>query len=122
MDLFKPKKNRIGNVGVQDIQFVGEQSGTAENELKQQLNKVLAKYPAVRTSYLSQVIYEPGSSPAVALCLAGATADQKLLKDINNIFAIMFNKQQYLDIIFVNEIQEIKLREVCHPFYCRKSV
>lgn len=113
------------------VQFVGEQDGAPERELKERLAHSL-RPQGVRKAYLAVVSYEErkgpqnaagdGAAPAwnVALCLAlgDESADkQEIVQRASHDFAAMFGPTQHMDIIFLSDQQEAALNKVCRPFY-----
>ena len=104
------------------IEFLGEQDGTPERELKVEIAKVLKEQPTVMRAYLAMVRYG-ASSPSVALCLAGKNvAIEKTVLRISEAFQEVFNVDECLEIFCINPSQERKLMKVCEPFFSRDNV
>lgn len=103
---------------VHEIRFVGEQDGVSERELKAKLVALLERRPQVDRAYLAQVVYADAPSGVVALCLAGPQ-DPDLISDIGREFRKQFASGVHLDILFVSDEQELKLMQVCTPFFDR---
>jgi len=104
------------------IDFLGEQDGIPERELKIEIAKVLEEQPTVMRAYLAIVRYG-ASSPSVALCLADKTLHiEKIVLRIGQIFQKMFNVDECLEIFIINPSQERKLMKVCKPFFSRDDV
>lgn len=102
------------------IQFIAEQDGPPERNLKDALRKVFDLHQSVEKAYLSRVSYDEGSEIGVALCLTSATpADSSLMDDIRKTFAAAFKKGTHLDILFVSASDLPRLERVCPPFYTR---
>ena len=100
------------------IEFVGEQAGAFEDDLKAQLRQVLQKTPAVQRAYLARLSYGDPAAYSVGLCIRStAGVDHPLRKRLAHIFTDMFSGDQYLDILFIREDQEEQLKKVCVPFY-----
>jgi hypothetical protein len=99
------------------IQFVGEQAGPVEDDIKAKFRQVLADTPTVRSAYLARLSYgEPGCS--VGLCIRSSVGlDHSLQKRLTQIFTDTFSCDQHLDILFIREDQEQELQRVCGPFY-----
>src|ERR1051326_2162978 len=114
-----------------NVQFVGEQDGPPERELKERLAGSLRPM-GIRKAYLAVVSYDErkgpqnaagdGSAPAltVALCVSlQETAAEKhdIVQRASHDFAAMFGPTQHMDIIFLTDQQELALSKVCRPFY-----
>lgn len=113
------------------VQFVGEQDGAPERELKERLAHSLRPM-GVRKAYLAVVSYGErkgpqnaagdGAAPGlnVALCLSlqdEAAEKQEIVQRASHDFAAMFGASQHMDIIFLTDQQEAALNKVCRPFY-----
>jgi hypothetical protein len=100
------------------IRFLGEQDGPPERELKSHLATLLADERAVHRAYLARLQYGNSTTWDVALCLAATNPDIKALNDrVGRLFAAIFRRDAYLDILFLSKIQEAELSNVCPPFY-----
>ena len=51
------------------IAFVGEQTGSVEDDLKVKFRQMFLATPAVQTAYLARVCYGDASDYSVALCI-----------------------------------------------------
>ncbi len=113
------------------VQFVGEQDGPPERELKDRLATSLRPM-GVRKAYLAVVSYAERKGPQnasgdgagpelnVALCVSlndGAAEKGEIVQRASHDFAAMFGPTQHMDIIFLTDQQEAALSKVCHPFY-----
>lgn len=102
------------------VEFIREQSGQAEDDLKQQLLPVLRRHGAVERAYLAQVGFAPGSALGISLCLAPASARQRAIVDeVGVVFSGLFDAGQDLDVMFISKEQEEDLARVAAPFYER---
>ena len=102
----------------QRIDFVGEQDGPVENDLKSRFRQVFTSTPTVQSAYLARLSYGDQSNFSVGLCIRSSIgADQQLRKRLAEIFAEIFRADEHLDILFLREDQEIELRKVCKTFY-----
>lgn len=100
------------------IDFVGEQKGPVENDIKSRFHSIFASTPTVQSAYLAQLSYGDQSKYSVGLCIRSSIGvDQALQKRLASIFAEIFRADEHLDILFLREDQEIELRKVCKPFY-----
>ena len=113
------------------VQFVSEQDGPPERELKDRLAETLRPM-GIRKAYLAVVSYDERKGPqnaagdgnalatTVALCLSlGDAAAEKhdIVQRASHDFASMFGPTQHMDIIFLTDQQELALSKVCRPFY-----
>jgi hypothetical protein len=100
------------------VDFVGQQAGPVEDELKRAFLQVIAATPTVQSAYLAR-IYR-GSMPSVAVCIRSTIGmDDKVENRLSAIFRSRFRADQRLDFLFLLEDEESRLREVCPPFYER---
>ena len=100
------------------LQFVGEQIGQTENELKVELCRLFDGHARPLRAYLARVEYGGDKDPHVALCLrAEGGEDLELVDKVASVFSKMFGAHEHLDILFVTEGQEEDLRQTCCPFF-----
>lgn len=100
------------------VDFVGQQTGPGEDELKADFVRVLAATPTVQSAYLARVYRGKAPKPAVALCIRSSIGvDDKLEDRLTAIFRSRFRRDQRLDFLFLLENEEMRLREVCPSFY-----
>ena len=105
------------------IQFIGEQNGLVEDDLKSRLYRVFVGTHTVESAYLARVRYGDASEDSVALCIRLSTrVDHVLRERIAQIFAETFRADQQLDILFMREDQEMELGKVCSGFYQRERL
>ena len=104
------------------IDFVGQQAGDAEDGLKAAFREVLIATPTVHTAYLARIYRGNASTQTVALCIRSAIGvDDKLEERLVVLFKQRFRHDQQLDVLFLIEDDELRLREVCPPFFERHS-
>ena len=104
------------------VDFVGQQAGPVEDELKSAFSQVLAATPTVLSAYLARIYRGKMPQQCVALCIRSAIGvDDKIEEMLNAIFRSRFRGDQRLDFLFLLEEEEFRLREVCPPFYERVS-
>jgi hypothetical protein len=100
------------------IEFVGEQTGQTEDELKTRFVPALQQSKSIIAAYLACVYYGEPSNYSVALCIRStAGLDDRLRRRLASIFSEIFRSDAYLDIIFIRDDQEQQLRSVCNAFY-----
>ena len=105
----------------QPVDFVGQQAGPAEDELKTAFRQVLAAMPTVQSAYLARIFRGNAPEASVALCLRSSIGvDDKVEERLGAIFQSRFRRDQRLDFLFLLEEEETRLREVCAPFYERR--
>jgi hypothetical protein len=112
------------------VQFVGEQDGPPERELKTRLADSLRPM-GIRKAYLAVVSYDERKGPQstsgdgapalnVALCLSlldTAAEKHDIVQRAGHDFAALFGPTQHMDIVFLTDQQEAALKKVCRPFY-----
>src|SRR5688572_17479085 len=85
------------------IEFVGEQTGRVEDELKSKFRDVFAQVSTVASAYLARLSYDDPSSYSVGLCIRSTRGeDASLEKVLGQIFTDMFRRDEYLDILFIS--------------------
>ncbi len=105
---------------VPEVEFLAEQDGLPERELKGTLAAAFAALPMIERAYLVRVRYADSGSTAVALCLdcAGGEEENPMVLDvITRIFQPMFRTDEQLDVIFLTADQHAPIERVCEPFY-----
>jgi len=104
-------------VEVTKLQFVGEQDGVPERELKAKLSELFRRCCSVRRAYLAQVSYGEGITE-VALCLrADFDSRGDTVERVAGIFSDIFGSHEHLDILFLNQEQEAALSDCCRTFF-----
>ena len=104
------------------VDFVGQQAGPGEDQLKADFFRIFAARPTVQSAYLARIYRGKAPKPAVALCIRSAIGvDYKLEDELAGIFRARFRHDQRLDLLFLLEEEEMRLREVCPSFYERHA-
>lgn len=99
------------------IEFLGEQDGPSEQELKALLRAKLREFKSIQQAYLARIGFAPDALPSVALCITPSTkADQRIVELVSRTFSSLFNSETHLDVVFIDAEQEADLRRVCRPF------
>lgn len=102
------------------IQFLHEQDGPRERELKSKLSEFFAQRHEILRAYLARVVYEDPSALEVALCLEYSGADEPgTVRDLDQLFARLVPANVHLDVLFLTDALEAELLKVCNPFYER---
>ena len=115
----KPKPSKAPEIFTPSrIQFLGEQTGPVEDEVKAALRQILTGAPDVQKAYLARVSYGDSTPYSVALCICSTSPEAPiLLKQLGSAFAAIFKADQRLDILFMRPDQEEDVRKVCRPFF-----
>ena len=101
------------------IEFLGEQDGDVERDLKAALIGLFARFPSVRRAYLARVGFQPATAPSIAICLALEHPNQRIVREICDAFRPMFSSDAFVDVLFLTPEQEIDAARVCSAFYAR---
>ena len=104
------------------VEFLGEQDGPVEQQLKTALSREFAQAPQVLKAYLAKIGFQPAAQTSVALCLNAPGADQSaIVKRVSALFAQLFAKAVHMDILFLSNGQEADLQRVCSAFYSKSA-
>lgn len=115
----KDRQKKIEVLKASRIEFLYEQLGDSETELKQKLIKIFHGNERVMLAYLVSVRYrEESDQIKVALCVKHSTGqDFRLLQEVGAEFGKMFNNQESLDVMFLKREEEERIAIVARPFY-----
>jgi SseB protein C-terminal domain len=107
-----------------EIQFLGEQDGQPERDLKVLLIDSLKREKQVQRAYLARISSGGHKQITVALCVwANADSDHSaIVKVVSDAFASVFHTSQFLDIMFLSDVQEAELRNCCSAFFNRDQL
>jgi hypothetical protein len=107
---------------VSTVNFLAEQDGPAERELKQALAKVFVKLGSVTTAYLALVDYGRPFEKHVALCIVTDEEDLgEIVATASTVFQSIFNSETHLDIVPLSKEAQSRISLVCHPSFTRKA-
>ncbi len=118
------KKKPTAQIVVPKVQFLGEQDGPSERELKLKLEAVLGKEPTVESAYLARVAYGDDSLPnSVALGVVATDNRRhgKIADAVGKVFHHMWIKSQYLDVVFLSPEKQKEIAAVCKTFYSKSQ-
>ena len=103
------------------FEVLGDQCGTAEDELKQILSSRFSALGCILRAYLVRVERKGFPDVDVALCLRvkSKTSESEVVASVSSIFASLFNSSEHLDLIFVSNEEETQFATRCAPFYVR---
>ena len=100
------------------IEFVGEQVGDVEQNIKSQWLPIFARDTSVREAYLSVATYDHGTTFQPVLCVKrSGGANAALVDALAEPFRRDFSDGQALDIVFLQPEQERLVKLVCEAFY-----
>ena len=106
-----------------DITFIGEQDGAHEQRLKEAISVLLDLNATVARAYLARVRYDDGTTGGVMLGLV--TFDKKesgkLALQMDRVFGALFNTEAHLDVVFLDDEGEARIRKACQPFYVQRA-
>lgn len=101
-----------------DIQFLGEQDGHVEQDIKARWMPILAQNASVQRAYLAIVSYDRAATHQPALCIRHSKSEDPALVDaLSEPFRQKFNTDVALDIMFLRPEQEAQVMKVCKAFY-----
>lgn len=105
-------------INVQTVNFIGEQDGPPERELKTELTALFGQMRFVRTAYLARIRYGEAGTVQVALCVRGQPGQYRMFAErVGRVFGPMFGTHEHLDVIWLTPEEESVLAKICHPFY-----
>ncbi len=100
------------------IAFIGEQDGAYERRLKEAICVLLDLNATVARAYLVHASYD-GITGRVMLGLV--THDKKesgkLALQMDRAFGALFNTEAHLDVVFLDDEGDARIRRSCQPFY-----
>ena len=100
------------------VLFLGEQDGSVEQQLKEQVISCFSSIGGVASAYLVRVSYAETNAPFVALCLAGdKTKHRTIAECIGGVFKALFAPTVALDIVFLSSLQVAEIEKVAKPFF-----
>jgi hypothetical protein len=99
--------------------FIGEQDGAHERRLKEAISVLLDLNATVTRAYLARVSYDDGTTASVLLGLVtrDKTESGKLALQMDRAFRALFNTEAHLDVVFLDDEGDARIREACPPFY-----
>lgn len=102
-----------------DITFVGEQDGTHERRLKDAISVLLDLNATVARAYLARVRYKDGTTGGIMLGLLMHDKKEsgKLALQMDRAFGALFNTDAHLDVVFLDDEGDARMRKACPPFY-----
>jgi len=105
------------------ITVIGDQDGAHEQRLKEAISVLLDLNATVTRAYLARVSYDDGTTASVLLGLL--THDKKecgkLALQMDRAFGALFNTEAHLDVVFLDDEGETRIRKSCRPFYSYRT-
>ena len=100
--------------------FLSEQDGPSERVLKEQLSLYFDTDLRIAAAYLARADLGNINGETIVLCLRVDTDERDdFVSNVGITFSNLFNADEKLDIIFLTPEDEMRLGEVCAPFYLR---
>lgn len=104
------------------ITFIGEQDGAHEQRLKQAISVLLDLDATVARAYLVRASYDGTACGAVLGLLTHDRRESgKLALQMDRAFAALFNTAAHLDVVFLDDEGDARIRKSCAPFYDRRA-
>jgi hypothetical protein len=101
---------------VDDVHFLGEQDGPAEQLLKAEWIPVLRRHGVPR-AYLARAQLAGATSPTIALAMAkGASPDLDVVNDLVPAFRAVMAGSEFVDMLVLSDHNEAECARVCKPF------
>jgi len=105
-----------------NITFVGEQDGAHERRLKEAISVLLDLDTTVTRAYLVRANYDGVRGGAVLGLLTHDRQESgKLALQMDRAFAVLFNTDAHLDVVFLDDEADARVRKNCAPFYNRHA-
>ena len=100
------------------VSFIGEQDGASELRLKEAISVLLDLNAGVARAYL---VRASTGGIAGGVMLGLLTHDKKesgkLALQMDRVFGALFNTEAHLDVVFLDDEGDARIRESCPPFY-----
>lgn len=110
------RKRRYLRVRVADLNFTGEQSGEVETALKFRVVQLLRADSAVTAAYLARA--SSMGLDSVVLCIRrDGGSETRLVEGTSALFGQLFPQDVHMDVLFLDELLEARVLQVCSPFY-----
>ena len=97
--------------------MLGEPDGPGERRLKEALGVLLGLNQSAIRAYL----LHDGRSVRLGVLTHDGKPDEKLVEQLDNVFAALFNTTAHLDILFLSENKDAEIRRTLPPFYNRHA-
>jgi len=106
-------------LNVRTVEFVGEQDGPIERELKARLLPLLLRDDRIGEAYLVRATYDDDDQVVVVLAVDRDRPDSAFVDSVAATFATLFRYPEHLDTLFLKSSDKERIRIVCRPFFIR---
>jgi hypothetical protein len=104
------------------ITFIGEQDGAHERRLKEAISVLLDLDATVARAYLVRASYDGATGGAVlGLLTRDRQESGKLALQMDRAFGALFNTDAHLDVVFLDDEGDARIRKSCTPFYQHRA-
>ena len=104
------------------VTFTDDQDGRHERRLKEAITVLLDLDTTVARAYLVRASHAGDTGPAVLVLL---TDDRKengpLALRMDRVFGALLNTETHLDVVFLDDEADVRIRKSCAPFYDRRA-
>lgn len=112
----------LHQISATGITFVGEQDGPPERRLKEAISVLLDLNATVARAYLTQVIYNGFiSGVMLGLLTNDKKVSEQLALQMDRAFGALLNTTAHLDVVFLDDESDAKIRKICVPFYDKRA-
>ena len=100
------------------LAFIGERDGAHERRLKEAISVLLDLDTTVTRAYLVHASYDGVTGGAVLGLLTHDRQESgKLALQMDRVFGALFKTDAHLDVVFLDDEGDAKIRKSCQPFY-----
>jgi hypothetical protein len=103
------------------ITFIGEQDGAHERRLKEAISVLLDLNATVVRAYLVRVRNSAAGGIVLGLLTHDEKESGKLALQMDRAFGALFNTEAHLDVVFLDDEGDARIRKACPPFYVRRA-
>ena len=102
-----------------DFLFLGKQDDAHERRLKEAITVLLDLNAGVARAYLARTRYDDGTPGGVLLGLLTRDRQENglLALQMDRAFGALFNTEAHLDVVFLDDVGDARIRQSCRPFY-----
>ena len=105
-----------------NIAFIGWQDGAHERRLKEAISVLLDLDATVARAYLVRANYaEVTGSALLGLLTHDRKESGKLALQMDRVFGALLNTEAHLDVIFLDDEGDVRMRKICAPFYHHRA-
>lgn len=101
-----------------EITFSCEQDGPPERQLKAELTELFARHETIERAYLVRGLSKGSGAVGVYLCIKSKNLrNHTIVRQTADVFGRIFSAEQSLDILFLTNEEEHRVRKVCSAFF-----